>query len=209
MSLSSEQYSSIERPPSQLRHYCRNQRCKSRLPAPVENPHLAFCCRGCFQGFYRHRCVVCEESSSKLLCHGKACRTEYRTYRHRFVWDKPERSCKSGPPTANVSATSVRADFAGSRWPDKCGRGWRWETSGAAHVLVNREGASVARIVPAAGGWSIVRPKVIPAPGIDPDIESAKPRLSGSRCGICPASPWTGSTGPMPRPCARWRLRDG
>jgi hypothetical protein len=29
------------------RHRCRNQRCRSKLPAPVENEHHAFCTRGC------------------------------------------------------------------------------------------------------------------------------------------------------------------
>jgi hypothetical protein len=44
-----------------LRHYCRNPRCRMKLQAPVENEHRAFCCRGCFESFYRSRCLVCEE----------------------------------------------------------------------------------------------------------------------------------------------------
>jgi hypothetical protein len=30
------------------KHYCRNPRCRSRLPEPVENEHRAFCTRGCY-----------------------------------------------------------------------------------------------------------------------------------------------------------------
>jgi len=36
-----------------LRHYCRNPRCRSKLPDPVENTREAFCCRGCYRQFYR------------------------------------------------------------------------------------------------------------------------------------------------------------
>jgi hypothetical protein len=43
-----------------FRHRCRNPRCKLKLPAPVENEHHAFCCRGCYVSFYRSRCLVCE-----------------------------------------------------------------------------------------------------------------------------------------------------
>jgi hypothetical protein len=42
------------------RHRCRNPRCRSKLKTPVENDHRAFCCRGCFEAFYRIRCRVCE-----------------------------------------------------------------------------------------------------------------------------------------------------
>ena len=47
-------------PFEELRHYCRNPRCRTKLAAPVSNPRDAFCCRGCFDSFYLHRCAVCE-----------------------------------------------------------------------------------------------------------------------------------------------------
>ena len=46
--------------PHEARHYCRNVRCRSKLSAPVENEHHAFCTRGCHASFYRARCRVCE-----------------------------------------------------------------------------------------------------------------------------------------------------
>src|SRR5260370_35580344 len=46
--------------PATLRHRCRNPRCRLRLPKPVENEHHAFCCRSCFESFYRARVRVCE-----------------------------------------------------------------------------------------------------------------------------------------------------
>ena len=45
---------------AETRHYCRNPRCRSKLPAPVTNAREAFCTRGCHRGFYRTRCLVCE-----------------------------------------------------------------------------------------------------------------------------------------------------
>jgi hypothetical protein len=44
-----------------LRHYCRNPKCRMRLPAPVSNAKEAFCTAGCYRSFYLHRCRVCEE----------------------------------------------------------------------------------------------------------------------------------------------------
>jgi hypothetical protein len=43
-----------------LRHYCRNPRCRSKLPSPTDNHHRAFCCKGCHSSFYLKRCIVCE-----------------------------------------------------------------------------------------------------------------------------------------------------
>jgi hypothetical protein len=45
---------------SRDRLYCRNPRCRSKLPAPVANLRDAFCARGCCLGFFRTRCLICE-----------------------------------------------------------------------------------------------------------------------------------------------------
>jgi hypothetical protein len=45
----------------ELRHFCRNPKCRSKLPAPVANEREAFCARGCYNSFYLHRCRVCEK----------------------------------------------------------------------------------------------------------------------------------------------------
>src|SRR5262249_36386247 len=47
------------------KHYCRNPRCRMKLPASVENEHHAFCCRGCHSSFYRSRCLVCEDQMKR------------------------------------------------------------------------------------------------------------------------------------------------
>jgi hypothetical protein len=45
-----------------LRHHCRNPRCRMKLKEPVGNPRDAFCARGCYESFHLKRCRVCEKS---------------------------------------------------------------------------------------------------------------------------------------------------
>jgi|SRR6516225_3144491 hypothetical protein len=64
---------------AELRHYCRNPRCRSKLPAPVGNPREAFCTRGCHSSFYRKRCLICEREMERrtehqLVCGKRRCR---------------------------------------------------------------------------------------------------------------------------------------
>ena len=64
---------------AETRHYCRNPRCRSKLPAPVANAREAFCTRGCHSGFYRTRCLVCEakmerRTENQLICGKRRCR---------------------------------------------------------------------------------------------------------------------------------------
>ena len=54
---------------AELRHYCRNPRCSSKLAKPVANPREAFCARGCYSSFYRKRCLVCESQWRRLSTH--------------------------------------------------------------------------------------------------------------------------------------------
>ena len=48
-----------------LRHPCRNPKCRCKLPSAVSNPREAFCCRGCYTVFYRHRCLICERQMTR------------------------------------------------------------------------------------------------------------------------------------------------
>ena len=66
-----------------LRHYCRNPKCRSKLPQPVSNPRDGFCSRGCHTAFYRHRCVICEgkierKAPNQRVCKKSACRRAFR-----------------------------------------------------------------------------------------------------------------------------------
>src|SRR5262245_66249158 len=76
---------------AELRHYCRNPRCRSKLSEPVENKYHAFCTRGCHSSFYRSHCLVCEEpmrrrktDSQRFKSGHKVCAAEYRRFPHVF-----------------------------------------------------------------------------------------------------------------------------
>jgi hypothetical protein len=67
-----------------LRHYCRNPRCRSKLPSPASDPRKAFCTRGCHSSFYLKRCLVCENdkpagsTARRKLCRRPKCEERYR-----------------------------------------------------------------------------------------------------------------------------------
>jgi hypothetical protein len=68
---------------SELRHFCRNPLCRSKLITPVANHREAFCARGCHTSFYRKRCLVCERemprnSGSQRTCYRANCKTAWR-----------------------------------------------------------------------------------------------------------------------------------
>jgi hypothetical protein len=97
-----------------LRHYCRNRRCRMKLQAPVENEHRAFCCRGCFESFYRSRCLVCEEpmrrkTEQQRFKSGHAvCRAQYRRFPHVYAWQLlPHRSRTQDARSAHFSASKM------------------------------------------------------------------------------------------------------
>ena len=60
--------------PQVLRHYCRNVRCRQKLPGPTDNERAAFCCRGCWESFHRRRCIVCGEQFTRKAEHQRLCR---------------------------------------------------------------------------------------------------------------------------------------
>lgn len=71
------------------RQRCRNPRCRGKLKLPTYRPLDAFCCRGCFDQFYRSRCRVCErpitrKTERRQLCGSRKCQSEFRAHRERF-----------------------------------------------------------------------------------------------------------------------------
>jgi hypothetical protein len=82
-----------------LHHQCR--KCRTKLAAPTDNPWRAFCCRGCFNQFYRSRCVVCERDirtdpltgqkralnrSHRKYC-GRKCSGDAARFPHVYDWN--------------------------------------------------------------------------------------------------------------------------
>jgi hypothetical protein len=67
----------------ETRTYCRNPRCRMKLPVPISNEREAFCARGCHTSFYLHRCLACEgpldrKSESQKVCRKVKCRSAWR-----------------------------------------------------------------------------------------------------------------------------------
>lgn len=102
----------------ELRHYCRNTRCRSRLPAPVANPREAFCTRGCHGAFYRSRCVVCEDPTERKterqrVCRKSKCRNAFRV-RSGFGRYLASKNAGDGEPAFRVRARKIAEVYDGS-----------------------------------------------------------------------------------------------
>src|SRR5439155_15945047 len=105
-----------------LRHYCRNSRCRTKLREPVENEHAAFCCRGCFEQFYRSRCAVCERDLSRDPMTGEAvklgrkfcgqkCQREHRRFPRVYsVFASGSYTPRSGTPSSISSCDQALDD---------------------------------------------------------------------------------------------------
>jgi hypothetical protein len=104
-----------------LRHYCRNPRCRSKLPSPVSNPREAFCARGCFNSFYLHRCLVCEGPLQRKREDQKVCRKA----KCRNTWRLGSGfGCYAG--SSNANSASETPDFIDLKAPPKPDRPWRF-----------------------------------------------------------------------------------
>src|SRR5262249_44721092 len=113
-----------------LRHRCRL--CRTKLKEPTDNLRRAFCCRGCFQSFYRSRCVVCADpirrkNEQQKTCIKKACKDELRRFPLAFAWQK------TGNIPSDNKRLSETLDFSGSKLPIegdrpafRCLANWCW-----------------------------------------------------------------------------------
>jgi hypothetical protein len=104
----------------ELRTYCRNTHCRSKLKTPVSNPREAFCAKGCHGAFYLKRCRVCDgaieqgRGRRRLICRKAKCRSAFRA--------------NSGMGRYHVAGLqktpSETIDFIDSKQPLRSGRGW-------------------------------------------------------------------------------------
>jgi hypothetical protein len=73
------------------RHFCRNTNCRTKLAAPVDNEHKAFCKPFCHTQFYKRRCRVCEkplaEGHRRRLCASRECARNWRNFRPTYALD--------------------------------------------------------------------------------------------------------------------------
>ena len=104
----------------ELRHYCRNPLCRSKLPAPVANPREAFCTRGCHSSFHLHRCLICEQpmkrrTGNQRICGKRRCRNALQANNGLGRYSAP----------SSAILTQVRPDFIGAKQATKADRPWR------------------------------------------------------------------------------------
>src|SRR5262245_50175338 len=132
--------STIETTNGIQRKRCRNQRCRMKLPTPVDNPHKAFCTRGCYDGFYRNRCRACEADLRKTGKPGDAnrrfCRPPNRCAAEAQKWAEKYSFgvLPLAPPVQ--AANSVRnAHSTGIKTRHKSLRAWQWVTDELEHEL--------------------------------------------------------------------------
>jgi hypothetical protein len=175
-----------------LAHRCRNQHCRLKLPAPVENPHHAFCTRGCFERFYFNRCRVCEKGLRKQGRRGDAnrryCRPPNSCAAEAQRWpQKYEYGQGDVPHTNNVRnphSTGIKFGIAGHRPSARCLREWWWGGDGVGdHSLYDCDGLTIARVVQDDDRYRLRTPMVRLSPGVRlrdtwhlewPSLEKAK-----------------------------------
>jgi hypothetical protein len=178
------------------RHRCRNPRCRMKLPAPVDNPHHAFCCRGCHEQFHRARCLVCERdismdpmtgtarirSAQRQYC-GRRCQNENARFPHVYRPYPPQggpHPIKRLTGSRSAHSTGIKSATEGDRAISGCPRGWNWVADADCdeHRLYGRNGKLVARLGGVGDRWYLPQPKTILIQSAA-DLEAAK-RLATS-----------------------------
>jgi hypothetical protein len=104
----------------QLRHICRDPRCRSKLASPVTNEREAFCARGCHTRFYRSRCLACEQpkTGKRQLCGRRKCISDLRALQRHNMLGRYHTS-------SAVESIQKTPDFIGVKTALNPGRDWR------------------------------------------------------------------------------------
>ena len=109
----------------ELRHRCRNPRCRCKLPEPTPNPREAFCTRGCYSSFYLHRCRVCEgpieqpKHGTRLICKKAKCQNAWKTGLGFGRFAELGRASINSNPAQEVPVNE------GAVTPSRADRAWR------------------------------------------------------------------------------------
>jgi hypothetical protein len=111
----------VEFAEAKKRHYCRNPKCRSKLPAPVSNDREAFCARGCHSAFYRHRCLICEEpmerkTEHQLACGKRNCRNGLQARSDLGRYHAPSGTINPSKMPVNKGANQAPASDRGIAW---------------------------------------------------------------------------------------------
>src|SRR5262249_6416954 len=145
------------------RKRCRNLRCRMKLAAPVDNPHKAFCTRGCFEGFYRNRCRVCEADLRKTGKAGDAgrrycrppnkCRQEAAQWPQKYEYglrDVPATTPPRNPHEMGLK-NGLQSRAAPSLPSHRALRSWTWYSDDLERELRDADGTLLARLESNAG----------------------------------------------------------
>jgi len=145
----------------ELRHYCRNPKCRSKLTAPADSRRHAFCCTGCHGSFYLRRCIVCERpkpEENRKFCRRPACRTEYR--RNPALFEANPRnpalgsqSCKLGSRNPHEMGTE---DGCWPQYPGRIVAGPKISVTALHFALIPLD-PDTARRIAAANDWDRIK----------------------------------------------------
>jgi hypothetical protein len=168
--------------------YCR--RCRSKLAEPVENLHAAFCCRGCWNQFYRSRCIVCEESfhqpkrgRRREVCLRRTCKAALRENPdfYRPFGTNGEKLRKTGASRTLLSGSGRGVAEPSNNAQESLGkralepavrslRGWRWVRLAGNDddwELFDRAGHLAARVRSDDDGYWLTSPRMVPMPPVE------------------------------------------
>jgi hypothetical protein len=161
--------------PTKLRHFCRNPRCRLKLPEPVENSHAAFCTKGCWLQYHRKRCCVCERpieqpkgGGERRLCKRRVCRLELDKWPAVYLpfgqsIQKQETASRNAGKTAFSSPRSLRR----AHWQRIAGEDEDYDLNG--------KGKMVARIRQEGAHWWVAAPRSLPDPPLE-TLDNARRR---------------------------------
>jgi hypothetical protein len=168
---------------------CRNKQCREALTYPTANRNHAFHAKGCYEGFYAKRCLVCEgPKEGRKVCNNPACKSALKTAPACFGYiDSPLAKTRNFDPRSAHStgikieveprrARSPRA-VVGTFWPDRKGRHWRIERLPGGHRIYDRDGRPAVAFRQFGERWKITYPRTIPpqyADSLDDIIDVAK-----------------------------------
>jgi hypothetical protein len=151
---------------TETRHYCRNPRCRSKLPAPVANAREAFCARGCFESFYRSHCGY----AMRRLSGGPSIKNSAAGRAARAISGLIQRKA------------SKSADFIGSKQPLKTDRpapwAWRPLSEDDDWELLDAQGKQRARVRIEGDQYWVSYPRCFPEPTLESLEEASRRAVS-------------------------------
>jgi hypothetical protein len=146
-----------------LRHRCRNPRCRMKLTAPVVNPHKAFCTRGCHSSFYLKRCLVCENdkpagsTARRKLCRRPKCEGCYRKNSAHYSFLGADTTSAANAPRSAQSTGIKSADLDARAWHIVAGPKI---TAAVYHCATLPVDPDIAARVNASSDWGRIRKEI-------------------------------------------------